>query len=68
VTKKKSEMGRSRKTILQIKNEQSIHFLMKGLVTKKEKQDLVRENMSDLFYMFGETLTASKPYLTYMEN
>ena len=48
-------------------NKRSINALLPKLPTKQEKQDLVRERMGELFYMFGEVLTPQKPNEEYAD-
>jgi hypothetical protein len=51
---------RSRVNIIEQANRNSVYSLLPKMETITQKQDLVRERMGDLFYMFGEVLVPSK--------
>jgi hypothetical protein len=52
--------SRSRKNLIAEANRTAIHALLPKTQTKEDKQAIIRERMSDLFYMFGEVLSAQK--------
>ena len=57
---------RSRKTLIEKANENSISMLIKNLSTRKEKMDLIKER-NPLHYVFGEKLVAKKGSESYEE-
>ena len=57
---------RSRKNLIQQANENSISTLIKGLATRQEKIDLIKER-NPLHYAFGERLLVKKGSESYEE-
>ena len=52
--------SKNKESKIETENKRAINALLPKLTTKQEKQDLIRERMSELFYIFGETLVPSK--------
>jgi hypothetical protein len=51
---------RNKESKIAQENKRSINALLPKLETIEDKRSLVKERMSELFYIFGETLTPSK--------
>ena len=63
----RSKATRSRKGVIEIANQNSIHSLIKEMATREEKLSLCKErNPSN--YVFGDYQRAWKDYLSYEDN
>jgi hypothetical protein len=52
--------SKNKESKIEQENKRSINALLPKLETIEDKRSLVKERMSELFYIFGETLVPSK--------